>query len=115
MTATFTWRVTTVSSGGGQFVTSNMKFGDGYSQEVGSGIGSEIQRWSVTCVADKTEALEILEFLRENKGKAFYWKPPVHELGFYKVVGQIKPTNQGGKLYTIALEFVQVFGVEHEP
>lgn len=114
MTDTFTWRVTTNSNGGGEFTVANIQFGDGYSQEVPLGINAEVQKWNVTCVGYKDEVQAIVDFLRANKGKAFYWKPPLAPQGLFRLTGQYKPVNVGGMLYTINMDFVQVFGTEHE-
>jgi len=115
MTDTYTWRITTASDGAGEFAVRSIPYGDGYFQKVSLGINAELIKWTVVSVGYKPVIDEILNFMRTNKGKAFYWKPPLADIGFYKLVGQCRLTNVGGMFYTVTMDFVQVFGIEHEP
>lgn len=110
MTDTFEFHVLSVSSGQSDFITSEAKFGDGYSQEAEQGINAEQQKWSVVIgpynVADMQT---VIDFLRAHKGISFYWTPPFSDEGYYRMKGY-KPSPLGGGMWTLSAEFYQVFG-----
>jgi phage-related protein len=109
MPQTFTWRVHADASGSGTFGVNTAQFGDGYSQRVQKGINNESQLWSVTVAGFKPEVMPVLNFIRAHEGAvAFYWTPPLGERGLY-VCGTYTPRDQGGGLYTLTMEFMQVF------
>lgn len=107
MTDTFEWKAHANSSGSNDFTLSKAQFGDGYVQTAPLGINAETQRWSVTVGAYTSEAREIADWLRDHKGEAFFWTPPLSDEGLYQCDGY-KPTFQGGGYYTINAEFYQV-------
>ena len=111
MTDTFTWPVTTESSGGGEFKTTRTAFGDGYSQEVANGLNNEEQKWSVVFVGNKPEVETVLAFIRAKYGaQSFYWKPPLGVQGFYRCK-KYTPRREGGFVWTLTMEFEQVRGL----
>lgn len=111
MTDTFTWQVTGESSGGSEFKTNRTTFGDGYSQEIADGINNEYQKWNVTYVGDYDEIDDVIAFLRAHYGaRSFYWKPPFSPIGFYRCK-KFNPIKQGGKVWTMTMEFEQVRGL----
>lgn len=106
MTETFSWKVISDSSGGGEFVTSAASFGDGYVQEVPLGINNEIQKWSVIFAGSYEEALEVVTFIRDHMGATpFYWTPPLGVQGYYKCKSY-KPT-QNGIRWRVTMQFEQ--------
>lgn len=109
MTDTFTYRVHATASGGGEFKVAAAQFGDGYSQRAADGMNNESQKWNVTVEGYRATIDEILAFIRDKQGaESFYWTPPLGVEGFY-VCKRYNPQDQGGGLFTLALEFEQVF------
>jgi len=109
MTDTFTWPVTSDVSGGGEFIVNSTKFGDGYEQSEPQGLNNDRQKWTVTFVGNVEECQEVIAFIRSKQGaESFFWKPPLGVTGYYKCKSY-KPTNQGGLLYTLALDFEQSY------
>lgn len=62
--AVFTWRVTTQSSGAGEFRTKKSQFGDGYSQEVADGLNTDMQTWSVSATGVEADIAPMVAFVR---------------------------------------------------
>lgn len=109
MIQTFTWPVTTQVTGSGEFRTLKSQFGDGYSQEIGDGLNSDVQKYTVTLAGLESELTAPLAFIREHKGaKSFYWKPPLGVQGLYRCK-TYTPVPQGAGVFTLTLEFQQVF------
>lgn len=109
MTDTFTWEVTSEASGGGEFVTSDAKFGDGYRQIAPLGINNDVQKWSVTFIGFDYEVEPVLAFIRDKAGaESFFWTPPLGVEGYY-VCKSYKPVNAGGKVFRLHMELEQVF------
>ena len=106
MTETFAYPVTTDSSGGGDFSVATAKFGDNYQQRAAMGLNSDVQTWNVVFTGTKSEALEVLTFIRDHQGAVpFYWTPPLSDQGAYVCVGY-KPS-QTGIRYRLSLQFQQ--------
>lgn len=107
--ATFTWYPDAGSSHECKPRVSVTKFGDGYEQRTPEGINTLPMQWSLTFSREKTEALEILAFLRERGGsKSFNWTNPLEEAGIY-VCREWNPTQLRGGAIQIVCSFEQVF------
>jgi phage-related protein len=110
MTELFDWRVHATASGGGDFTTNDCKFGDGYMQSTVAGLNNEVQKWNVTVEAYRAEMLAgPLAFIRARQGMSFFWTPPLGDQGYYRCKRYSGPTDQGGGLWTLNMEFEQVF------
>jgi Phage-related protein len=108
MTDKFTWRVTTDSSGQGDFSTAKAQFGDGYSQEVANGLNSETQKWNVTYSNYAPKVREVLDFIRGHVGVSFLWTPPFGDEGYYRCKSW-SATDQGGNYGVLTMQFEQVY------
>lgn len=109
MTDTFTWKADATLSGGGEFITVRAQFGDGYSQEAPLGINNDRQKWSVVVNGYEPQLAPILAFIREKAGgESFFWKPPLGVIGYYRCK-RYTPANQGANLFTLTMEFEQVY------
>lgn len=108
MTDKFTWHVLANISGGGDFTVVESKFGDGYAQNTVIGLNNEVQKWSATTTGFTSEIAAPLAFIRAHKGLSFLWTPPLGVEGYY-TCKSYKPTNQGGSVWTLTMEFEQVF------
>jgi phage-related protein len=106
MTETFAWDVTTDTGGGGEFVVASANFGDGYKQLAPLGINNDVQTWTVVFTGSRTEAQEVLDFIRAHAGAVpFYWTPPLSNEGAF-VCTSYKPT-QNGVRWRLSLQFQQ--------
>ena len=106
MTDTFNWRVHATASGGGDFMLTESRFGDGYRQSAPFGLNNEEQKWSVTVSGSIVD--EVLAFIRAHKGASFFWTPPKGDQGYY-ICKRYSPSDQGSGYFTLSLEFEQVF------
>lgn len=106
---TFTWRVTTDSSGGGEFKVASSEFGDGYTQDAALGLNNDKQDWSVLFFGQRAAIDAVLAFVRAHRGATpFLWTPPLGVQGTYQCTGyRINPL--GGVQYSLSLTFKQVF------
>lgn len=109
MTDTFIWKSDATLSGGGEFVTKKAQFGDGFSQEAPDGINNDVQLWSVIVNGYTHELAPVMEFIRAKAGgESFFWTPPLGVQGYYRCK-KYSPVPQGSGLYTLTLEFQQVY------
>lgn len=106
---TFTWCPLNQPTGNVRLRTRTAQFGDGYSQSSGDGINTKEQSWPLMFTKSEPEAQSIIDFLDRHQGyKAFFWTPPMGELGLYRVDAYtVRPLRPG--LYTISATFTQTF------
>ncbi|VVE28143.1 phage tail protein [Pandoraea pneumonica] len=103
---TFTWPVRPDVQGQVTFRTLTAQFGDGYSQQADDGINVEKQSWPVTLVGTTAELEPVKDFLRRHRGVTrFYWTPPDHSKGIYKVTGGYGYVAHGAGNCTITATF----------
>lgn len=109
MIETFKWRIEREVDPKIDYKTTEVKFGDGYVQEIAQGINNEEEEYSVRIHAYETEAKEIRDFFRRHQGyKAFFWTPPLGDLGLYRCKNAT-PKPQGGGLYVFTGTFVKSY------
>lgn len=109
MAETFTWNVERQVTPKVDYRTIAVQFGDGYQQESVEGINNKTEEYSVRINAYEKEAREIKSFFDRHRGyKAFFWTPPLGELGLYRC-RDATPTPQGGGLYVFTGTFVKSF------
>lgn len=105
----FVWRVTTDSSGGGDFKVSSSEFGDGYTQDAALGLNNDRQEWNVTYFGPTASVDTVLAFVRAHRGATpFLWKPPRGVEGAY-VCSSYRIADHGGHQQSLSLSFKQVF------
>lgn len=105
----FTWSPRISAKGASNFRVLKAQFGDGYSQQVGDGINTEVQSWELEFTGPESYVNPIVSFLRRHKGyKAFTWRPPLGDTGLFTVDSmQVGAVGRG--IYTISATFQQVF------
>lgn len=82
---TFKWKVLIDSSGGVDFRTREVEFGDGYEQVVGDGINTKKVSHSLKLIGKIGEMKEVATFLEEHAGyKPFIFKHPFMGEGVYR-------------------------------
>ena len=109
MTDVFAWKVQANASGGGEFRTLKIPFGEGYSQEAEDGLNNDVQKWTVTYSEYKAKVATVLAFVRAHKGAIpFFWTPPMGVVGYYKCKSY-KQVDQGGGYWDLVMEFEQGF------
>lgn len=109
MTELFTWKAHATASGGGEFKVNQAQFGDGYAQRSIPGLNNETQKWSVTVEAYRAEMVAgPLAFVKARAGLSFFWTPPLGVKGYYTCT-RYNPKDEGGGLWTLSMEFEQVF------
>lgn len=105
----FTWFPDTDSTSDTKPNVKTTKFGDGYELRVPVGLNSDPMSWSLKFTRIRTEAKDILAFLREHGGyKAFRWTNPLEESGAY-VCRQWKTTQKRNGVIEVTADFEQVF------
>lgn len=106
---TFTWSPRIAAQGTTDFRVLTAQFGDGYSQRVGDGLNTEVQKWNLEFTGTDTYISPIATFLRRHQGfKSFSWRPPLSAEGFYRV-DSMQVTALGRNVYTLSATFQQVF------
>ncbi|WP_434681373.1 phage tail protein [Pseudomonas sp. R1-18] len=106
---TFTWCPSKGTSSTPSYRTRSSQFGDGYEQVVGDGINNKQDSWPLSFTESRDEALLIKSFLDRHGGyKAFFWTPPLGELGLYRATAP-SVTPIGGGVYTLTSTFTQTF------
>lgn len=109
MAETFKWLVERAVSPEIEYRTTTVQFGDGYVQEVANGINTKTEEYAVRINAYNKDAKDIRDFFDRHKGyKAFFWTPPLGDLGLYRCKNPV-PTPQGGGLYVFTGTFVKSF------
>lgn len=106
----FIWRVTTDTSGGGDFKVSSTEFGDGYTQDAALGLNNERQEWNVTYFSPHMSDIDaVLAFVRARRGATpFLWTPPRGVEGTY-LANSYRISDHGGARQSITMTFKQVF------
>ncbi|AXF53114.1 MAG: minor tail protein [Caudoviricetes sp.] len=113
MAKTFTWRVERDVDSTIEMRVIETQFGDGYKQTLADGINTVNESYAIKVHALEPEARQIMAFFKEHAGwKSFFWTPPLGDLGLYTCIDP-KPTNIGGKLYTITGTFVKSFSTKN--
>lgn len=108
MTETFKWRVTTASSGSGEFAMRTSKFGDGYKQETPAGLNNETQTWNVEVSGYIAQVQPIIDFIRARKGESFFWKSPASNGLKYYNCKKYAINDVGGSYVVFRMDFEQV-------
>ena len=86
------------------------QFGDGYTQITGEGINSEKISFAYSFRGAVDVAINIRDFLRQHRSKAFIWTPPHGEKGLYLVVADsIKFAPVGKTQAIISATFEQTY------
>ena len=105
----FTWCPRIEPKGTNDFRTLSAQFGDGYVQEVGDGINNETRSWNLSFRGKAKYIKPIRDFLRAHKGYLpFEWRPPLEEMGLYKVT-RFEVVDHGAGSYSINATFEQRF------
>ena len=105
---TFSWKPDIESQQSCKPSVQVTKFGDGYEARLAMGINTMPMKWSLQFTKGRTEALDIVNFLRARGAvQAFNWTNPLDEAGVY-VCREWKVTSKAGGLL-ISCEFEQVF------
>lgn len=109
MAEVFAWPVRTGVSGGGEFLVSEARFGDGYVQTSPDGLNNESQSWPIAIVGRQEKVGPVLEFIRAHQGgTSFLWTPPLGVQGLY-LCKTYEVLPHGGGVYTLSATFEQTF------
>lgn len=85
------------------------QFGDGYAQTAEDGLNSAIETWPLVFAGRLNELAPIKAFLKAHGGwKAFYWTPPMGELGLYKAAS-LSITASTGNNYNLSVTLEEAF------
>lgn len=107
---TFTYAARVNPTGDHSFRVREVQFGDGYKQQVGDGLNTELQSWSLTFVGNWKRTFEIRSFFKRHAGyKAFKWMTPNFELGLFTCktyqVTALGKNDRGDQMYQLAATF----------
>ena len=84
-----------------------VKFGDGYEQRVGTGINTQLDKWSLKF---SQNAFEVNDFLKTQGGQqTFKWTNPIGVSNVY-VCRKWKLSHVAGTVWDVSAEFEQVLG-----
>lgn len=87
-----------------------VKFGDGYELRQSSGVNNTPDKWSLQFQRTRTEATDILNFLRARAAvEAFNWTNPLNEAGVYVCRSWRATSKSGGIL--VSCDFERVYEV----
>jgi len=109
MAEVFTWCVRTDTTGAGDFLVREARFGEGYRQTSADGLNNETQQWPISIVGRETKVGPALAFIRARQGGvAFLWTPPLGEPGLY-LCKTYNITAHGNGVFTLSATFEQTF------
>lgn len=112
MALTFNWSPLLDPTGRVEFRSTEVQFGDGYSQSTLDGINGRREQWPVSFRGGESYIQPIRSFLDSHAGwSSFLWTPPGGVQGYYRCKGYdvIAHGGRGEKVYTLTAEFKQVF------
>lgn len=86
-----------------------IRFGDGYSVEVGDGLNTREESWPVSASGPLTEMQPLIDFLDAHPGHiTFLWAPPHRAQARYKCRGYTV-TNKHGNEVTVSATFIRAY------
>ncbi|GHZ69281.1 Putative prophage LambdaSo, minor tail protein M [Vibrio cholerae] len=115
MPQVFEWAPLIEFAGSSSFRTLSAQFGDGYAQEVGDGINTKSDSYSLQFKGDYIKIKAIMDFIDEHKGYVpFYWSPNDYgdEMLLWVCAGYSKNNITHGKdagLWSLSCTFNQRF------
>ena len=110
MLTTFTWNPDPGPSANHDIRVLSVNFGDGYVQDTGNGINTDLPPWSITLSGRSlTEFNAIKAFLVAlPPGGRFNWTPPAGVVGLYKCVSWKELPYATSATHGISATFQQV-------
>ena len=113
MPEVFKWRPLTEPEATITHATLTAKFGDGYEQTAADGINNTKQSWPLVFRGREADIAPIKAFLNRHGGfKAFLWKPPMGDEGYYLAQEGYRITPHGGhvqrRAVTLSVTFKEV-------